>query len=69
MNFVLNVPFVGRVLSRDAAPEVESIERAPLPMGAIAAVILAAAVWVAIGASVLSMLGELGPLLTSVRAR
>jgi hypothetical protein len=67
MNLVLNIPFVGRALSREVAPEVEAIERAPLPVAAIAAVIAVAAVWVGVGALVLSTLGELGPLLTSMR--
>lgn len=78
MNFVLNVPFVGRALSRETAPEVETVEgveivetveRAPLPVGAIAAIIAFAAVWLALGAAVVSTLGDLGPLLTSIRTR
>ena len=69
MNQVLNLPFVGRVLSRAEAPELERAEASPLPVGPILIVIAAIAVWVAIGAAVLTTLGELGPLLTSIRAR
>ena len=69
MNQVLNVPFVGRVLSREEAPEAETAEISPLPVGSIVTVIAAIAVWVALGAGVLTTLGELGPLLTSIGAR
>ena len=69
MNQVLNLPFVGRVLGRAEARELETAETSPLPVGPILIVIAAIAVWVAIGAAVLTTLGELGPLLTSIRAR
>ena len=68
MNQVLNLPFIGRVLSRAEARELETAETTPLPVGSIVTVIAAIAVWVAIGVAVLTTLGELGPLLTSVRA-
>jgi hypothetical protein len=41
---------------------------APLPLKAIT-VVAAFAVWVIIGAGVVATLGELGPLITSLRAR
>ena len=69
MNFVLNIPFVGRAVTGEVAPEVETVERVPLPMGAIAAVIAVAGVWIALGVAVLTTLGEMGPLLTSMGVR
>lgn len=70
MNFVLDVPAAGRVSSRVAAPEAESVRwRWPsFPLGAIA-VVSAVALWLALGLGVLVTLGELGPLLTAIRPR
>jgi hypothetical protein len=68
MNLVLNLPFVGRVSSGDTASEIERVDRPPVSWGAIAVVAVAAACWLALGAGVAATLGELGPLLTSIRA-
>jgi hypothetical protein len=68
MSLTWNVAFIGRSLSRVVTAEAESIPRPPLSLEAIA-VVAAVAVWVIIGGVVVATLGELGPLITSLRAR
>jgi hypothetical protein len=69
MNFVLNVPVVGRLLGQVAASGVESEWRSQrVPWGALAIVGLTA-LWIALGAGVLAAVGEMGPLITSIRTR
>ena len=68
MNFTWNIPVVGRLMGRVVTPDSESEQRLPLPLGAIA-VAVAFAVWVVLAVGVVATLGELGPLITSLRAR
>ena len=68
MNYTWNLPVVGRFISRAVSPDTDSEQRLPLPLGAIA-VAVAFAVWVVLAVGVVATLGELGPLITSLRAR
>jgi hypothetical protein len=68
MSLIWNLPFVGRSSSQVATAEDESILRPSFPSEAIA-LVAAIAVWAIIGAGVVATLGELGPLITSLRAR